>query len=147
MCHRDAQTFKSPNLQELRVKARQEAWLTPEAAPPPTQGDSTDATVFAKLNASEEGTFETLTRGYFSFAGNLLTGSLPAFLDSSQVPGLSKGLINLQVCSCLEHVHAEAAEEHVHARAAGKHIHTSTVGCEDNASQQRLVNITRGPKL
>ncbi|CAL5228944.1 g12175 [Coccomyxa viridis] len=60
------------------------------------QGDGTDATIVAKLNASEEGTFETLTHGYFSFAGNLLSGSLPAFLDSNQVPDVSMGLINLQ---------------------------------------------------
>ena len=73
------------------------------------QGDGTDATIVAKLNASEEGTFETLTHGYFSFAGNLLSGSLPAFLDSNQVPDVSKGLINLQVCSCLEHIHASTA--------------------------------------
>ncbi len=53
--------------------------------------------------------FETLTHGYFSFAGNLLSGSLPAFLDSNQVPDVSMGLINLQVCSCLEHIHASTA--------------------------------------
>ncbi len=97
--------------------AMQKAWLIPKPAPSPMQGDSATATIVAKLNASEEGSFETLTHGYFSFAGNLLTGALPGFLDSSQVPDVSKGLINLQVCSCLEHVHASTAlfDERMHS--------------------------------
>ena len=71
------------------------------------QGGSTDAIAIAKLNASEETALEALTHGAFSFAGNLLTGSLPAFLNSSQVPDISKGLVNLQVCSWLERGHAK----------------------------------------
>lgn len=47
-----------------------------------------------KINGS---VLDTLTRGYFGFAGNLLTGSLPAFLSSNDVPDTSKPLIDLQV--------------------------------------------------
>jgi len=65
----------------------------------PMQSDSIDPLIAAQLNSSQQATVATLTHGYFSFAGNLLTGSLPGFLSSSQVPLISQGLINLQVCS------------------------------------------------
>ena len=63
------------------------------------QSDSIDPLIAAQLNSSQQATVATLTHGYFSFAGNLLTGSLPGFLNSSQVPLICQGLINLQVCS------------------------------------------------
>ena len=65
----------------------------------PVQSDSIDPLIAAQLNSSQQATVATLTHGYFSLAGNLLTGSLPGFLNSSQVPLISQGLINLQVCS------------------------------------------------
>ena len=47
-----------------------------------------------KLNSSG---FGSLTRGYFGFASNMLTGNLPLFLSRNQVSDMSKSLINLQV--------------------------------------------------
>ena len=77
--------------------------LAPDAPNSTVQGNNTDAMIVAKLNASQENPLDALTHGYFSFAGNLLTGSLPAFLGRSQVPDVSQGSVNLQVCSWLEH--------------------------------------------
>ena len=109
----------------------------PEAASFPVQGDSTDATIVAKLNASEGSALQTLTHGYFSFAGNLLTGNLPAFLDSSQVPAVSKGLINLQVCTRLKYWDVEAAKSAI--MPLPHH-------CEENPNQA-LHDITCGPEI
>ena len=78
------------------------------------QGDTPDVFGAAKHNASGESTLEALTHGYFSFAGNLLTGNLPPFLSSNQIRDARRGLIELQVCPWRsKHLHAHNMEENV----------------------------------
>ena len=60
----------------------------------PLQAGSRNPFLMEKLNSSG---FGSLTRGYFGFADNMLSGKLPSFLSRNQVSNIIKSLINLQV--------------------------------------------------